>query len=628
MNEVNINEVIGNLVLQFSQSIIEKSKALGNEAMQKLKVNLNISFSKYLERSHEKYSKTKTLLYREKPVPLKDFYVRTDLTLKNTKVSEEKIIDEINKKKRLVISGIAGSGKSTFCKSIFIEIIEKQLELIPIFVELRHLNQEKEITILDYITEQLAEIEPTFTKKQLEYALDLGKIILILDGFDEINNEIRDGYEKNIQLIAGKYSNIKIVLSSRPDNRFSSWDEFYTYYMTPLDKKKARKLIEKLEYDESVKNKFLSELDSTLYKKHKSFAENPLLLTMMLLTYEQIAEIPTKIHLFYEQAFLTLFNKHDSLKSLYKRKSFSELPLDEFKKLLSWFSILTYSDRKYYFTDSEINYYAAQSISMCNVKTTPEHFIKDLLDSICLIQRDGLGYTFTHRSFQEYFTAIFLITFPNKQKYEIFEKIAFTNDLDDVIPMSLDMNQNLVEQEWIIPRIEKTIAFFPEKFDSEKEKLTCLSKMFASLMTHESDAEDGTIRKVISFCFHNEIDKNRNVYFMHFIRRLYPKECNNFFEKIKPDDEKTKRHERDLIRIDLKNSNNFEMSIENFETLKQSTRSRIIKSGCCNFAINKINSLKNLLSLLKERHEKNENNILSLLTEKPLQHTDQDQHST
>ncbi|EPG9704121.1 NACHT domain-containing protein, partial [Acinetobacter baumannii] len=165
----------------------------------------------------------------------------------------------------------------------------------------------------------------------------------------------------------------------------------------------------KLDYDRQVKNSFLRELDKKLYESHSSFASNPLLLTMMLLTYEQIAEIPNKIHLFYEQAFLTLFNKHDSLKSMYKRKSFSQLPLDDFKRCLEAFCILSYSGRSYSFSENEINKYLDNSINISRVTTNSKFFLNDLLDSVCILQRDGLGFNFTHRSFQEYFSAQFLV---------------------------------------------------------------------------------------------------------------------------------------------------------------------------------------------------------------------------
>ena len=37
-----------------------------------------------------------------------------------------------------------------------------------------------------------------------------------------------------------------------------------------------------------------------------------------------------------------------------------------------------------------------------------DSFLRDLLKSVCVMQIEGVEYTFTHRSFQEYFAAYFI----------------------------------------------------------------------------------------------------------------------------------------------------------------------------------------------------------------------------
>ena len=319
--------------------ILNKLKKKGSDTSSKIKVALNLSFTEYLNRNYERYSKTKTLLYRDMPVVLKDFYVRTDLRINAKIIDGNKFIQLIDKNKRIVVSGSAGCGKSTFCKSIFIELIEKPIGIFPIFIELRHLNNIEDKSLYSYMLNEMIKSNPDFDNRQLDYALKLGKILIILDGFDEVDNDHRHIIEKEILDLSNNNNGIRLLVSSRVDNRFSSWNEFFNYEVLPLDEGKAINLIEKLEYDETIKEKFIMELKSKLYESHKTFASNPLLLTLMLLTYEQIAEIPTKMHLFYEQAFLTLFNKHDSFKSLYKRKTFTRLPVNEFRRILEIFCL-------------------------------------------------------------------------------------------------------------------------------------------------------------------------------------------------------------------------------------------------------------------------------------------------
>lgn len=483
MKEADLNGVAVELVKQFAQPLFLAAKKLSKHLTDKVKVGMDMCLVEYIKTSYVRYSRTKTLLYRGAPVNLKEFYVRTDLSAGRDVISESQFLELIEENQRIVITGTAGSGKSTFCRSVFVDLVENPQGIFPVFVELRNLNSDEGGSLFNFVLSMLQEFEADLSKNQLEDLLKLGKVLLIFDGFDEINNDRRALYESELTALANKFRKIMILVSSRPDHRFGSWENFYQYDVLPLDKEKALALIRKLKYDEQVKSKFLTALQDDLYDRHQSFAQNPLLLTMMLLTYEQIAEIPNKVHLFYEQAFLTLFNKHDSLKSLYKRKSWSGLPLDDFKKVLSAFSVLGYADRKYTFSEEELFDYVTKAGGVFSINLDSADFIRDLLDSVCILQRDGLNITFTHRSFQEYFTALFLVSYVSSNKYDLFDRVALSNARDDVIPMVFDMNKDLVEQEWVIPRLEHFKKICTN--DTPEERFACVEKIYGMLRSHK-----------------------------------------------------------------------------------------------------------------------------------------------
>lgn len=591
--------LISEVIKQFTLPIYNGLKKITKETHNRIQVTFDLCFSEYLERNYERYSKTKTLLYRDSPVNIKDFYVRTDLIINSKTVDEKKFINEIKKNKRLIILGSAGCGKSTFCKSIFIELIEQPVGIFPIFIELRHLNNSSDKSIYNFIMNSMVAISSSFKKEQLDYALKLGKVLVILDGFDEVNSEDRENIEKEILYLSNNYHGVKILLSSRFDNRFSSWEEFYQYKVLELDKDKALSLINKLDYDEQVKQPFLEELDKTLYQSHESFASNPLLLTMMLLTYEQIAEIPSKIHLFYEQAFLTLFNKHDSLKSMYKRKSFSQLPLDDFKRCLEAFCILSYCDRLYSFEENEINKYLVNSIVVSGVNTKSHDFLNDLLDSVCILQRDGLGFTFTHRSFQEYFTAQFIVNKVTDKKYDLLDRIFNLNWRDNILNMIYDINASLLERDWIIPKCEKFIS----DIQSDTNELLILHKMYVSLTEiYENQHSEigftfGDERKYGEFCF--------------FMSKFYEKD---YFEYRKENPRiKTKDgvHFEELL-IDYINENG-DIDLDNTRIIDPYVRELIKKSEIVEHVYDSLNFFKYMVNLLKKKHNKQDVEIMSLI---------------
>lgn len=486
--DIDLNKIVPELIKQFGAPIFTSAKSLSKSLFDKFKVEFELCFSKYIYRHYDKYSKTKTLLYRGEPVNLRDFYVRTDLvSSRGVTLSEGQVIDFIESKKRFVVVGSAGSGKSTFCRSVFLDLVEKPRGIFPVFIELRHLNVLDDLDILDYIFKMLADFEPGFSMEQLEGSLRLGKVLIIFDGFDEVSLDKRELFERQLLKLSGKYLNIMMLVSSRVDTRFESWEDFYQYEMQPLDVGKAKELVGKLKYDSDVKEKFLNELDVSLYERHQSFAENPLLLTMMLLTYEQFAEIPNKIHLFYEQAFLTLFNKHDSLKSLFRRKSYTGLPIDDFKKILSAFCALSYVEGDYSFSSDNVSVFISKAVKLSGIPVSSEDFLNDLLHSVCIMQRDGLEVTFTHRSFQEYFTALFLVGFTGERKFELIEKVAYANDGDDVIPMIFDINQDMIEQDFFIPALEAVFKVVTPNAQTDMERLQQVSYLYKGVTTFDSE---------------------------------------------------------------------------------------------------------------------------------------------
>ena len=86
-----------------------------------------------------------------------------------------------------------------------------------------------------------------------------------------------------------------------------------------------------------------------------------------------------------------------------------------------------------------------------------EDYIFDLVNSICVLYRDGLNYKFTHRSFQEYFTAIFLKDLPDQNMktmgMELIKKDYFKASHDNVFAMLHDMAEQRFEQNILLPLV-------------------------------------------------------------------------------------------------------------------------------------------------------------------------------
>ena len=222
----------------------------------------------------------------------------------------------------------------------------------------------------------------------------------------------------------------------------------------PLSKEQAKSLISRINFEEAIKERFIQELDENLYSSHKSFASNPLLLNIMLLTFDNYADIPEKLHLFYSNAFETLYSKHDATKAGYKREMLSNLSYDSFRKVFSYFCFITYTKGMLEFTYEELREIIKQ-IKISRVDFKAENYIFDLENSLCVIYKEGIKYTFSHRSFQEYFTAVFLkeLSDDNLQKYgvQLIKKEPFRTNHDSVFEMLYDMIEERFEKNILLP---------------------------------------------------------------------------------------------------------------------------------------------------------------------------------
>lgn len=127
-------------------------------------------------------------------------------------------IDVVNLHKQLIVLGPPGSGKSTFLKKIAFEALHysKSAELnkyIPVIIELKKL--EKGNSIVSYIVKEFSICNFPNTEEFIDYCLRQGRLLLILDGLDEINDNLEIEAINNIKDFIDKYGSCKYVISSR-----------------------------------------------------------------------------------------------------------------------------------------------------------------------------------------------------------------------------------------------------------------------------------------------------------------------------------------------------------------------------------------------------------------------------
>lgn len=445
---------------KYADPIIKGITDFGKGEWEKFKIDFDISFINYLEKSFEKYSKVKTILYRTEPKYIYDFFVCPNLRKGNFEIVDGTSIDNILCISNfIIIQGTGGIGKSTFLKHLFVNELSKK-QFIPVFIELKDLNAiNGDYDICDFVFQRLYDLGSTLKKEYMDYALSSGCFTFLLDGYDEIFATQKDIFFRKFSGFCDRYSKNSFVIASRPYSEFVEFQRFTVLTLENLNKEQAMQLVKNVEFDNDIKSNFLKALDERLYKKYRSFASNPLLLSIMLLTYDNYAEIPEKLHLFYANAFETLYSKHDATKAGYRREMRCTLSQDDFKKGFSYFCFMTYYQGKVEFTDDEVRT-ILKRVKPNLPSLEAEDFLFDLVNSVCLLYKDGLNYKFAHRSFQEYFTAVFLKELSDQGMKKFGTRLA-RNDFarsmqDSVFTMLRDMSTQRFEQNILLPLLIET----------------------------------------------------------------------------------------------------------------------------------------------------------------------------
>ncbi|MEQ1530881.1 MAG: NACHT domain-containing protein [Methylococcales bacterium] len=446
----------GKLVADFVSAnlakILDFGKKVYGKADAALQVNLKTAYTDYLTATRLKYSKSKSFFIRNQPVELYSYYVPTGISCGQKLINKPDFKDCIEFTNRIVISGTGGSGKSVLMKHLFLNCIHDKA-YTPILIELRDLNS-AEKNLDEYISETLSNFGFKTTDDYIKYAKEAGHFCYFFDGFDEVTPKLRNKIIKQISSLAKKFPKCPIFLSSRPDDVLSGLDDFSTFRMRPLALDEALELVKKLPFDEVIKDKFCANLSGGLFEKHQSFLSNPLLLSIMLLTYGENAEIPSKLSIFYNQAYEALFRRHDAYKGAYSRDRLTTLDSQDFSKVFSLFCLLTYEKRLFKMPRSVCLEFIQKSLNFYDIEVSANDYLSDLLSAACLMIEDGLEIAFSHRSFQEYFVALYISSAAPDAQVKLIDRFWVNMDSDNVMQLLSEINLDLFERYLLLPKLE------------------------------------------------------------------------------------------------------------------------------------------------------------------------------
>lgn len=436
----------------------------------------------YINNLYDSYKQVKTLLFRQEPRDFESIYLANDIEAPRgyqyflfggmTGSSKVRIknanVETISARTNFIIlSGIGGLGKSMMMRHLLLDALIhfEEYRLLPFFIPLKDYTAEYN-SLFDFIYDIYCSFCPSQrvrrSREELMEIMESGRCLFLLDGLDEIKSANKSTFEKQLEQMTNGYRNNIYILSSRPYTNYIAFGRFAKMNLLPFSKEQSVALMQKLDIgrqEEKLKQEFTKALEETLYDTHKEFAENPLLLTIMLLTYKSHVNIPVKMHKFYSKAYDTLFTEHDANKLGYRREYKSNLTQDRFAEYFDEFCFLSYQDGNFDPSPEECKEYFTEleAVKEDRPDFTWKDFMDDLTDSVCMMYEEGQKYHFLHRSFQEYFCARY---FFRQEESSLWDIAMFFDDMDvketdKTFAMLYDMKPRPVEDNVFMVFLEK-----------------------------------------------------------------------------------------------------------------------------------------------------------------------------
>ncbi|WP_284125840.1 NACHT domain-containing protein [Parerythrobacter aestuarii] len=477
-------------------------KKLGTKKYDEFIVKYTNAFEGHLSWADDRTKTVKNMIYRDQSALLKDCYVSGTFRHREHACTDDRLLEVVKSGNKIVLSGTAGSGKTIFMKWAVQELISSVLhhQTIPLFVDIKEINEaDLQTNFAAFLYRTTVDSNSELTLNQFMLGFQEGLLTVFIDAVDEIPPRLREGTIRSIQYLGRNHKNVGVVVSTRPDERLELASEFSTFHTEPLSLSQSIEVVQKIEFHDGTKKNLIRAMENGLYERHESFLSNPLLVTIMLLTYNQWADVPIKITNYFKLAYEALYQRHDATKS-FTREKHANLEIDEFRSIFSHFCYKSYINSIREFSDDElntlirssINYFLKES-SDSGRKISASAVANDCIESTCLLQRDGLLNVFSHRSFQEYFTARFCCDYNGKNASEIFETALSRGYTENVFPMMHEIDVALVESRFVSPYIAGLIRELRNMTKEDDGVYEFLSKYISEM---DVDFKKGSLTRV------------------------------------------------------------------------------------------------------------------------------------
>lgn len=326
------------------------------------------------------------------------------------------------KNRNLFILGKPGAGKTTFLKYIAVKASEREVDKVPIFVGLKQWA-DSGLPLLTFIEDRFDICSFPAARPFVEELLNSGSAIVLFDGLDEVNQESgqRDAQIRAMNNFIEKYDRTQMLITCRIAASDYAFNPFTYVEIADFTKSQIHKFVSNwFRNDEGNKdkvtgNKFLAAFEKNESGGLRDLGRTPLLLTLLCLAFNETLSFPQRRVEIYEEALDALLKRWDSTRRIERDEIYRTLSLGHKENMLARIAAETFERNEYFLKQS-----ALEQLITDYIKNVPPHETSKATDGESIlkaieaqhgifVERAHKIYSFSHLTFQEYFTAKYLV---------------------------------------------------------------------------------------------------------------------------------------------------------------------------------------------------------------------------